>query len=69
MEVDPALADRLSPFIDAEQQFVKHQQAGQHEAGVRVLETVLKDNQHFVATLQDTLLSSLFEKLAVGYML
>ena len=64
---DSPLADRLQVFIHAEQQFVKHQQAGQHDAGVRVLETVLKDNQQFVATLQDTLLSSLFEKLAVGY--
>ncbi len=60
-------AETLQAFIEAERKFVTHQQAGEHDAGVKVLEVVLKENQHFVQRLQDTLLSSLFEKLAVGY--
>ena len=34
---------------------------------VRHIEGVLKQNQHFVQSQQDTVLSTLFEKLAVGY--
>ncbi|CAD7973958.1 unnamed protein product [Amoebophrya sp. A25] len=59
--------DQLEPFIHAERQFVAFQQQGEHDKAVRVLEGVLKHNKDFVQGVQDTLLSSLFEKLAVGY--
>ena len=58
---------QLGAFIDAERQFVVLQQQQDHDGAVRALEQVLKDHQEVVIGLQDTLLSSLFEKLAVGY--
>ncbi len=60
-------AGQLAAFIEAERQFVTLQQSGDHDAAVRALEVALKENQEFVTQLQDTLLSSLFEKLSVGY--
>lgn len=59
--------DGLQPFIEAERVFAQQQRAGNHDAAVKTLETVLKQNQQFVQSIQDTVLSSLFEKLAVGY--
>lgn len=65
--MEEASPEVLQAFILAERRFVEHQQAGEHEMGVKCLECVLKEHQHLVQKLQDTLLSSLFEKLAVGY--
>ncbi|CAD7938566.1 unnamed protein product [Amoebophrya sp. A120] len=57
----------IERFIEAERKFVAFQQAGDHEKAVKALEAVLRQNKQFVQNLEDTLLSSLFEKLAVGY--
>jgi len=54
-------------FIESERRFVQYQQAGEHEKAVHALESVLRQNKDFVQNLESTLLSSLFEKLAVGY--
>merc|ERR1712217_334409 len=40
---------------------------GDHEAAVRSLEQVLRAEQATVQQMQDTVLSTLFERLAVGY--
>jgi tetratricopeptide (TPR) repeat protein len=63
--VDPD--DPLRPFVDAERDFVQYQAAGDHEAAVRCLEGVLRAEQGTVQQMQDTVLSTLFERLAVGY--
>lgn len=66
--MDPVGADdTLMPFIEAEREFVKLQEGGDHEAGVRCLENVLRQEQSTVQRLQDTVLSTLFERLAIGY--
>merc|ERR1719335_1032709 len=57
----------LRPFVDAEREFVQLQAAGDHDAAVRCLETVLRQEQAIVQQMQDTVLSTLFERLAVGY--
>merc|ERR1719343_1056231 len=57
----------LRPFVDAEREFVQHQAAGDHESAVWCLESVLRAEQATVQQMQDTVLSTLFERLAVGY--
>merc|ERR1719335_412166 len=57
----------LRPFVDAEREFVQLQAAGDHDAAVRCLENVLRAEQATVQQMQDTVLSTLFERLAVGY--
>lgn len=59
--------DSLRPFVDAERQFMQLQAAGDHDAAVKCLETVLRAEQNVVQTMEDTVLSTLFERLAVGY--
>merc|ERR550514_657496 len=66
--MDPVeVSDPLRPFVDAEREFVQLQAVGDHEAAVRCLENVLRAEQATVQQLQDTVLSTLFERLAVGY--
>merc|ERR1719262_649804 len=57
----------LKPFIEAEREFVHLQSNGEHEAAVRALENVLRAEQRAVQQMRDTMLSTLFERLAVGY--
>merc|ERR1719335_156802 len=57
----------LRPFVDAEREFVRLQAAGDHDGAVRCLESVLRAEQATVQQMQDTVLSTLFERLAVGY--
>jgi len=57
----------LRPFVDAEREFVQLQAAGDHDGAVRCLENVLRAEQATVQQMQDTVLSTLFERLAVGY--
>jgi len=57
----------LRPFVEAEREFAQLQAAGDHEAAVRCLENVLRTEQVTVQQMQDTVLSTLFERLAVGY--
>lgn len=59
--------DMLRPFVEAEREFVRLQAAGEHDNAVRVLEIVLRAEQSSVQQMTDTVLSSLFERLAVGY--
>merc|ERR1719158_948299 len=59
--------DPLRPFIEAEGQFAQYQAQGDHEAAVRCLENVLRAQTATVQQMQDTVLSTLFERLAVGY--
>lgn len=59
--------DPLRPFVDAEREFAQLQAAGDHEGAVRCLENVLRAEQATVKQMQDTVLSTLFERLAVGY--
>lgn len=59
--------DPLRPFVDAEREFAALQAAGDHDGAVRCLETVLRAEQQTVQQMQDTVLSTLFERLAVGY--
>lgn len=63
--VDPD--DPLRPFVDAEREFIELQAAGDHDSAVRTVETVLRAEQATVQQMQDTVLSTLFERLAVGY--
>merc|ERR550514_2489788 len=66
--MDPVeVSDPLRPFVDAEREFVQLQAVGDHEKAVRSLETVLRAEQATVQKMQDTVLSTLFERLAVGY--
>merc|ERR1719454_834987 len=60
-------ADPLRPFVEAEREFAQLQAAGDHEGAVRCLENVLRAEQATVQQMQDTVLSTLFERLAVGY--
>lgn len=57
----------MKPFIEAEREFVHLQSNGEHEAAVRCLENVLRAEQRAVQQMRDTFLSTLFERLAVGY--
>jgi len=57
----------LRPFVEAEREFVNLQSAGEHEAAVRVLENALRSEQETVQRMKDSVLSTLFERLAVGY--
>merc|ERR1719162_1760369 len=59
--------DPLRPFVDAEREFVQLQAAGEHDNAVRCLESVLRSEQATVQKMTDTVLSTLFERLAVGY--
>lgn len=59
--------DPLRPFVDAEREFVQLQAAGEHDNAVRCLESVLRAEQATVQKMTDTVLSTLFERLAVGY--
>eukprot|EP00933_Yihiella_yeosuensis_P065076 TRINITY_DN68703_c0_g1_i1.p1 TRINITY_DN68703_c0_g1~~TRINITY_DN68703_c0_g1_i1.p1 ORF type:complete len:267 (-),score=67.15 TRINITY_DN68703_c0_g1_i1:95-895(-) len=59
--------DALRPFVEAEREFVQLQAAGDHDAAVRCLEAVLRAEQATVQQMPDTVLSTLFERLAVGY--
>lgn len=63
--LDPG--DPLRPFVEAEREFARLQAAGDHDAAVRCLEGVLRAEQATVQQMQDTVLSTLFERLAVGY--
>jgi tetratricopeptide (TPR) repeat protein len=62
-----AVEASLRPFVEAERSFVEFQAQGDHEAAVRCLENVLRNEQATVQEMQDTFLSTLFERLAVGY--
>merc|ERR1719174_1590554 len=57
----------LKPFIEAEREFVHLQSNGEHEAAVRCLENVLRREQAAVQQMRGPGLSTLFERLAVGY--
>jgi len=57
----------LQPFVEAEREFVALQEQGDHDAAVRCLEGVLRQEQATVQQMEGTVLSSLFERLAVGY--
>lgn len=59
--------EELRPFIEAEREFVQLQNSGEHEGAVRVLEAVLRSHQEVVQRMRDAVLSTLFERLAVGY--
>ncbi|CAE8607966.1 unnamed protein product [Polarella glacialis] len=59
--------DALRPFVEAEREFIQLQAAGDHDAAVRCLETVLRAEQGVVQQMPDAVLSSLFERLAIGY--
>lgn len=59
--------DPLRPFVDAERDFVELQASGDHDAAVACLENVLRSEQATVQQMQGTVLSTLFERLAVGY--
>lgn len=59
--------DQLRPFVDAERQFVACTAAEKPEEAVRCLENVLREEQETVKQMQDTVLSTLFERLALGY--
>merc|ERR550532_1343979 len=59
--------DPLQPFVEAEREFIEFQAAGDHDSAVRTVETVLRAEQQTVQQMQDTVLSTLFERLAVGY--
>lgn len=63
--LDPG--DQLRPFVEAEREFAQLQAAGDHAAAVQCLENVLRAEQATVQMMQDTVLSTLFERLAVGY--
>merc|ERR1719262_2150323 len=67
MEEQLDTGDPLRPFVEAEREFAQLQAAGNHEAAVRCLETVLRNEQDVVQRMEDTVLSTLFERLAVGY--
>jgi len=67
MEDNLEPSDPLRPFVEAERDFAQLQVAGDHEAAVRCLENVLRAEQTVVQQMQDTVLSTLFERLAVGY--
>lgn len=63
--LDPG--DQLRPFVEAEREFAQLQAAGDHAGAVQCLENVLRAEQATVQMMQDTVLSTLFERLAVGY--
>jgi tetratricopeptide (TPR) repeat protein len=65
--MDAESSDALRPFVEAEREFVHLQAAGDHECAVRCLETVLRAEQATVQQMPDTVLSTLFERLAIGY--
>jgi len=65
--LDSDQSDYLRPFVDAEREFMQLQASGDHDAAVRCLETVLRTEQDLVQKMEDTMLSTLFERLAVGY--
>merc|ERR1719333_1463555 len=67
MDAEVGPNDPLRPFVEAEREFVQLQAAGDHEAAVRCLENVLRAEQATVQQMRDTVLSSLFERLTVGY--
>merc|ERR1719262_1800708 len=67
MEEQLDTGDPLRPFVDAEREFVELQAAGDHDGAVRCLESVLRAEQATVQQMEDTVLSTLFERLAVGY--
>jgi len=67
MEDNLDAGDPLRPFVEAERDFAQLQVAGDHEAAVRCLENVLRAEKAIVQQMQDTVLSTLFERLAVGY--
>jgi tetratricopeptide (TPR) repeat protein len=57
----------LWPFIEAERKFVELESKGEPESAVRVLEDTLRREQRTVQSLRGTYLSSLFERMTVGY--
>lgn len=61
------MTDPRRPFVEAERDFVQHQAAGEHEKAVQCLENALRANQAVVQQMQDTVLSTLFERLTIGY--
>merc|ERR1719409_257986 len=67
MEENLDASDPLRPFVEAEREFALLQASGDHEAAVRCLENVLRAEQATVQKMTDTVLSTLFERLAVGY--
>merc|ERR1740138_354630 len=67
MEEQLDAGDPFRPFVEAEREFAQLQAAGDHEAAVRCLENVLRAEQVTVQGMQDNFLSTLFERLAVGY--
>merc|ERR1719262_2133362 len=67
MEEQLDTGDPLRPFVEAEREFAQQQAAGDHDGAVRCLESVLRAEQATVQQMEDTVLSTLFERLAVGY--
>merc|ERR550537_1962558 len=61
------LQEALKPFVEAERQYVELEQLGEQEAAVRSLEDVLRREQRQVQMMRGTHLSSLFERMTVGY--
>jgi len=55
------------PFVEAEREFIRLQAEGDHDGAVRCLESVLRQEQATVQEMPDTMLSTLFERLAIGY--
>lgn len=61
------LQETLKPFVEAERKYVELEQLGEQEAAVRSLEDVLRKEQRTVQAMRGTHLSSLFERMTVGY--
>ncbi|KAF4677694.1 hypothetical protein FOL47_010915, partial [Perkinsus chesapeaki] len=63
---DPRIS-LLRPFAVAESKFVQLSRQQKHGDAVAVLEGVLRREQHTVRRIRPCLLTSLFERLAIGY--
>jgi len=63
----PDAQELLRPFVEAEREFLQLQAAGDYDGAVRCLEAVLRAEQATVQQMPDTMLSTLFERLAIGY--
>eukprot|EP00930_Biecheleria_cincta_P057345 TRINITY_DN43301_c0_g1_i1.p1 TRINITY_DN43301_c0_g1~~TRINITY_DN43301_c0_g1_i1.p1 ORF type:complete len:297 (-),score=73.22 TRINITY_DN43301_c0_g1_i1:248-1138(-) len=61
------MQDVLRPFVEAEREFVQLQGSGDHDGAVRCIEAVLRQEQAAVQQMPDQVLSTLFERLALGY--
>jgi len=66
-EDDEDMQDFLKPFVEAEREFVRLQEDGDHHEAVRTLEMALRQNRDRVQQMKGEMLSNLFERLVVGY--